>query len=61
MPIAQALLRAVDRPIAAPSANRSGHVSPTTAAHVEADLGSRVAMILDGGPTPSAWNRPSST
>ena len=38
-PVAQALLRAADRPIAAPSANRSGHVSPTTAAHVEADLG----------------------
>lgn len=50
--VAQALLRAMDRPIAAPSANRSGHVSPTTAAHVEADLGDRVAMILDGGPTP---------
>jgi L-threonylcarbamoyladenylate synthase len=50
-PVAQALLRAVDRPVAAPSANRSGHVSPTTAAHVEADLGDRVAMILDGGPT----------
>jgi len=49
--IAQALLRAVDRPIAAPSANLSGHVSPTTAAHVEADLGNRVAMILDGGAT----------
>ena len=38
-------------PVAAPSANRSGHVSPTTAAHVAADLGDRVAMILDGGPT----------
>jgi L-threonylcarbamoyladenylate synthase len=49
--IAQALLRTVDRPIAAPSANLSGHVSPTTAAHVEADLGSRVAMVLDGGAT----------
>ena len=49
--IAQALLRAVDRPIAAPSANLSGHVSPTTAAHVEADLGGRVAVILDGGAT----------
>ena len=49
--IAQALLRAADRPIAAPSANRSGHVSPTTAAHVAADLGAYVAMILDGGPT----------
>ena len=50
-PVAQALLRAADRPVAAPSANRSGHVSPTTAAHVEADLGAHVAMILDGGPT----------
>ena len=49
--IAQALLRATDRPIAAPSANLSGRVSPTTAAHVEADLGNRVAMILDGGAT----------
>jgi L-threonylcarbamoyladenylate synthase len=48
-PVAQALLRAADLPLAAPSANRSGHVSPTTAAHVEADLGDRVAMILDGG------------
>jgi L-threonylcarbamoyladenylate synthase len=51
-PIAQALLRAAGRPIAAPSANRSGHVSPTTAAHVEADLGESVAIILDGGPAP---------
>ena len=51
-PVAQALLRAAGLPIAAPSANRSGHVSPTTAAHVEADLGDRVAMILDGGATP---------
>jgi L-threonylcarbamoyladenylate synthase len=51
-PVAQALLAAAGLPIAAPSANRSGHVSPTTAAHVAADLGDRVAMILDGGPTP---------
>jgi L-threonylcarbamoyladenylate synthase len=36
--------------IAAPSANRFGHVSPTTAAHVRSDLGDRVAMVLDGGP-----------
>jgi len=50
-PVAQALLRAVGRPIAAPSANRSGHVSPTTAAHVAADLSEHVAMILDGGPS----------
>jgi L-threonylcarbamoyladenylate synthase len=51
-PVAQALLRAANLPIAAPSANRSGHVSPTTAAHVAADLGDNVAMILDGGATP---------
>ncbi len=50
-PVAQALLRAAGCPIAAPSANRSGHVSPTTAAHVATDLGDQVAMILDGGPT----------
>ncbi|HEV2186926.1 MAG TPA: L-threonylcarbamoyladenylate synthase [Stellaceae bacterium] len=50
-PVAQALLRAVARPLAAPSANRSGHVSPTTAEHVAAELGRRVAMILDGGPS----------
>ncbi|MEZ5926596.1 MAG: L-threonylcarbamoyladenylate synthase [Hyphomicrobiaceae bacterium] len=47
---ASALLAAADRPIAAPSANLSGHVSPTTAEHVAADLGDRVAMILDAGP-----------
>lgn len=50
-PVAQALLTAANRPIAAPSANRSGHVSPTLARHVETDLGSRVAMILDAGAT----------
>lgn len=51
-PIGRALLEAAGVPIAAPSANRSGHVSPTTAAHVDADLGDRVSMILDGGATP---------
>jgi L-threonylcarbamoyladenylate synthase len=50
-PIGRALLEAAKMPIAAPSANRSGHVSPTTAAHVAGDLGDRVAMILDGGST----------
>lgn len=50
-PVARALLAAVERPLAAPSANRSGHISPTQAAHVAADLGDKVAMILDGGPT----------
>ena len=49
-PVALALLSAVDRPIAAPSANRSGHISPTTAAHVHADLGEVPALILDAGP-----------
>ena len=50
-PVAQALLRAVGLPIAAPSANRFMHTSPTTAAHVLADLDGRIACILDGGPT----------
>ncbi|HEY6037819.1 MAG TPA: L-threonylcarbamoyladenylate synthase [Kofleriaceae bacterium] len=49
-PLAQELLRAFGGGIAAPSANRFGHVSPTTAAHVEADLGDDVDYILDGGP-----------
>lgn len=48
-PVAQALLEAAEVPIAAPSANRSGRVSPTSAAHVEADLGDRPAFILDSG------------
>ena len=48
-PVAHALLRQTGRPLAAPSANRSGHVSPTQAAHVAAELGNRVALILDGG------------
>ncbi len=50
--VALALLRAVGRPVAAPSANRSGHVSATTAGHVAADLGEGVALIIDGGATP---------
>lgn len=49
-PAAQAVLAAAGRPIAAPSANRSGHVSPTTAAHVLADLDGRIDLILDAGP-----------
>ncbi len=49
-PIARALLEAFARPVAAPSANRSGRVSPTTAAHVREELGERVELILDGGP-----------
>jgi L-threonylcarbamoyladenylate synthase len=51
-PVAQALLRAAGRPIAAPSANRSGRVSPTEARHVAEELGDQVALILDGGRTP---------
>ena len=47
---ARALLRAARTPVAAPSANSSGRVSPTTAQHVAQDLGEKVAMILDGGP-----------
>jgi L-threonylcarbamoyladenylate synthase len=50
-PVALALIRAVGSPIAAPSANRFMHVSPTTAQHVFADLHGRVQLILDGGPT----------
>src|SRR5262249_34109236 len=49
--VAHALIEAVGRPLVAPSANRSGHVSPTTAAHVAADLDGRVDLILDGGST----------
>lgn len=49
-PAAQALLQALSRPIAAPSANRFGRVSPTTAQHVAEDLGTQVDLILDGGP-----------
>ncbi len=44
------LLAAVDRPVAAPSANRSGRVSPTTAAHVLDGLDGRIAAVLDSGP-----------
>jgi L-threonylcarbamoyladenylate synthase len=49
-PLAHALLEAVGRPVAAPSANRSGRVSPTDADHVLADLAGRIEAVLDGGP-----------
>jgi L-threonylcarbamoyladenylate synthase len=49
-PVAQALLRAFGGAVVAPSANISGHVSPTTAAHVASDLSGRIDLILDGGP-----------
>jgi L-threonylcarbamoyladenylate synthase len=49
-PTARALLQAFGGPVVAPSANRSGHVSPTSAAHVLADLRGRIDLILDDGP-----------
>ncbi len=48
--VARELLAAFGKPIVAPSANRSGHISPTSAAHVMADLRGRVDLIVDGGP-----------
>jgi L-threonylcarbamoyladenylate synthase len=50
-PVAQKILTGFGRPVVAPSANRSGHVSPTTAAHVRADLEGRIDLIIDGGAT----------
>ena len=50
-PLAQALLKAARRPVVAPSANPSGRISPTTAAHVKEGLGDKVSVILDGGPS----------
>lgn len=49
-PVALALLRAVGKPIAAPSANPFGYVSPTTAMHVQELLGDKIKLIVDGGP-----------
>ncbi len=57
-PVAHALIRASGRPIAAPSANLSGSVSPTLAAHVLESLGGRIPFIIDGGP---AYNGVEST
>ncbi|MEB3287691.1 MAG: L-threonylcarbamoyladenylate synthase [Vampirovibrionales bacterium] len=51
-PMAQALLNAYGSALVAPSANRFGHVSPTTAAHVREDLGQDVSLVLDGGECP---------
>ena len=50
-PVAQALLHAFNGGVAAPSANRYGRVSPTTAAHVREDLGGDVDLVLEGGPS----------
>jgi len=49
-PLFQAVLSRFNRPLAAPSANRFGRISPTTAAHVLTELGERIPLILDGGP-----------
>jgi L-threonylcarbamoyladenylate synthase len=51
-PVARALLAAFGGPVAAPSANRSGQVSPTRAEHVLDDLGGRIEAVLDGGRCP---------
>ena len=51
-PVARALLAAFGGPVAAPSANPSGRISPTTAAHVMAGLGGRIAAVVDGGACP---------
>lgn len=51
-PVARALLMAFDGPVAAPSANLSGRVSPTSAAHVIAELDGRIAAVVDGGTCP---------
>jgi L-threonylcarbamoyladenylate synthase len=48
--VARDILRAFGGPVVAPSANISGHVSPTTAAHVQSDLTGRIDLIVDGGP-----------
>ena len=50
-PAMQALLRATGRPLAAPSANASGSISPTRAEHALKSLGGRIPLIIDGGPT----------
>jgi L-threonylcarbamoyladenylate synthase len=49
-PVARDILRGLGGAIVAPSANLSGHVSPTTAAHVQSDLAGRIDLIVDGGP-----------
>lgn len=49
-PLAKELLNLIGRPVAAPSANRSGRVSPTSSAHVMADLGGRIDAVLESGP-----------
>jgi L-threonylcarbamoyladenylate synthase len=50
--VAREILASFGKPVVAPSANRSGHVSPTRAEHVQADLAGRIDLIVDGGATP---------
>ena len=50
--VARDILAAFGKPVVAPSANRSGHVSPTRAEHVQADFAGRIDLIVDGGATP---------
>src|SRR4030042_954780 len=57
-PIAIALIKAAGTPIAAPSANPFGYLSPTTAKHVRNQLGDRVSIILNGGACPFGVNSP---
>jgi L-threonylcarbamoyladenylate synthase len=49
-PVFSEIVRAFGKPVAAPSANRFGRISPTTAAHVASELGGRIPLIVDGGP-----------
>ena len=51
-PVFRAVIARFGRPLAAPSANRFGRISPTTAAHVQTELAGHIPLILDGGPTP---------
>jgi L-threonylcarbamoyladenylate synthase len=50
-PVFRAVLQQFGKPLAAPSANRFGRISPTAAAHVRSELGGRIPLIVDGGPT----------
>ena len=50
-PVFSKIVREVDRPLAAPSANRFGRISPTTAQHVQDELGGRIPLIINAGPT----------
>ena len=60
-PVAREILRAFGGPVVAPSANLSGHVSPTTAAHVQGDLDGRIDLIVDGGAVDGRRRNPRSS